>query len=344
MNHIGCDVHIKTIDFAVVNERGIVSKQGKVETGERNIFQFVTAVGKPRVVIIEEGTLANWMKSILERRGEQVVITDPRENRWIGKCSQKGDRLDAEKLAKLHYGGYTKEIIHLRDELRWFKELVFYYHDQVKSQTRLKNKIKAKFRQNGIRCGGKTVYDEKHREAWLKQLPQESGLKWQVEGLLNQLYSLDQHIKQTKERMKQGGRSRPEIRRMRKINGIDWINACTISAIVGDIRRFSNKKKLWMYGGLGMMKRESGGQILESHLSRDYNRHLKCAFKTAARAAVRSKDNPYRRQYNRLTMEQGILPHRAILTVARSIAATVYGVWKQEKDFEPKLREIKKVA
>ena len=35
MNHSGCDVHIKTIDFAVVNERGIVSKQGKVETGVR---------------------------------------------------------------------------------------------------------------------------------------------------------------------------------------------------------------------------------------------------------------------------------------------------------------------
>jgi hypothetical protein len=32
------------------------------------------------------------------------------------------------------------------------------YHDVVRSTTRIKNKIKAKFRQNGIQCSGTTVY------------------------------------------------------------------------------------------------------------------------------------------------------------------------------------------
>ena len=219
--------------------------------------------------------------------------------------------------------------------------MVYYYHDQVKSRTRIKNKLKAKFRQNGIRCSGQTVYDEKHRERWLEKLPKASELRWQVEGYLAQLYFLDQHITLTKQRLKKEAGSHPEIKLLRGIKGIDWILASTISAIIGDIHRFANKKKLWMYGGLGMMKRESGGSILESHLSKDYNRHLKWAFKTAARAAVRSKDNPFRQQYNRLIMKQGVLPHRAMLTVARSIAATVYGVWKTSQAYDPKLREMR---
>ena len=43
------------------------------------------------------------------------------------------------------------------------------YHDTVKSQTRIKNKLKAKFRQNGIKCSGETVYSAKYRKEWKKK-------------------------------------------------------------------------------------------------------------------------------------------------------------------------------
>jgi len=114
--------------------------------------------------------------------------------------------------------------------------------------------------------------------------------------------------------------------------------------VVGDVHRFANKKKLWLYGGLGMMKRESGGTIYENHLNQDYNRTLKYVLKIAAKGAIRAKDNPFRRQYLRLTMEKGLLPHRAELTIARSLAATVYGVWKKQQPYDPKMREQKQAA
>lgn len=344
MNHIGADVHIKSISFAVVNERGIVSQQVDIPTSERGIVEFVRSIWKPRIVVIEEGTLAQWIKEILEQRGERVVITDPKRNRWIGQSEHKTDALDAEKIARLHYGGYTKEIVHLSAERRWFKELVMYYHDQVRMRTRFKNKLKAKFRQNGIPCYGQTVYQKQYKEQWLDPLPQVPHLHWQVEGYLQQLYTLDHHIKQTLVRMKQAAKRYPEIKLIRKIPGFDWITACTVSALIGDVHRFADKKKLWLYVGLGMMKRESGEMIYEKHLSRDYNRTLKYVFKIAARGAIRSKDNPFRKQYLRLTMEQGILPHRAELTIARSLAATVYGVWKKQRDYDPKIRELEQAA
>ena len=50
-----------------------------------------------------------------------------------------------------------KEVYHPVKDRRRFKELVFAYHDTVKSQTRIKNKIKGTFRRNGIRCTGETV-------------------------------------------------------------------------------------------------------------------------------------------------------------------------------------------
>lgn len=344
MNHIGADVHIKSISFAVVNETGDVRYREEIPTSERGIVEYVQKVWKPRVVVIEEGTLAQWIKEILEKRGERVVITDPKRNRWIGQAEHKTDALDAEKLARLHYGGYTKEIVHLTTERRWFKELVMYYHDQVRMRTRFKNKLKAKFRQNGIRCSGQTVYQEHNKERWLEQLPEIQNLHWQVEGYLQQLYAIDHHIQQTLMRMKQAAKVYPEVMLIRKIPGFNWITACTVSAVVGNVHRFANKKKLWLYAGLGMMKRESGGTVYEKHLTQDYNRTLKYVFKIAAKGAIRAKDNPFRQQYLRLTMEQGILPHRAELTISRSLAATVYGVWKKQRAYDPKIRELRQAA
>jgi len=57
------------------------------------------------------------------------------------------------------------------------------YHDTVRSATRIKNKITAKFRQYGIQCTGATVYSEISREKWKGKLPQESTLLLVLEGL-----------------------------------------------------------------------------------------------------------------------------------------------------------------
>ena len=170
MNYIGVDCHISTLEFAVVNERGTVTKKAKVNTSVKEFMGFVKNIPKPRKIFIEEGELASWMLETSLNFGEQLIVTDPKINKWIGKAGQKDDAVDAEKLAQLARGKYIKEIYHPVGHRKKFKDLVFAYHDAVKSQTRIKNKIKAKFRSNGIRCTGDTVYIEKYRNRWRQQL------------------------------------------------------------------------------------------------------------------------------------------------------------------------------
>ena len=99
--------------------------------------------------------------------------------------------------------------------------------------------------------------------------------------------------------------------------------------------RFAHKKKLWMYAGLGLAEKVSGGKVYSKSLTRTFNRLLKHALKQAAEAAINARDNQFRRQYLRLTIEQGVASHRAKLTVARSILATAYGIWKSGEDYDP---------
>ena len=172
MHYVGMDCHISTLDFAVVNEGGRLVKARSVATSVNGFMEFVKNVPPPRTIYMEEGTLAAWALETCIRFKEKLVITDSKKNHWIGSSGQKDDPLDALKLAQLARGGYVKEIHHPVGQRRRFRELMEAYHDTVRSTTRIKNKIKTKFRQNGIQCTGVTVFLETYLEEWMGKLPQ----------------------------------------------------------------------------------------------------------------------------------------------------------------------------
>ena len=335
MNYIGVDCHISSLDFAVVNERGTTTKKAKVDTGVKEFIGFVKSVPKPRRIYIEEGELAGWMLETSLKFGEQLIITDPKINKWIGKAGQKDDTIDAEKLAQLARGKYIKAIYHPVDKRRRFKELVFAYHDTVKSQARVKNKIKANFRKNGIRCSGDTVYSDKHRAKWRGKLSKNMITHLIVEELWAQLDQIRGSKERLKRNLKIQSKQYPEIKRFMQIPGIGLIHAATISAIIDTPHRFANKKKVWMYAGVGIMERSSGEKVYSRKLTREYNRPLKNAIKQAVEASIFANDNQFRRQYLRLTLEKGIASHKAKLTVARSMLAVMYGMWKKGEEYDP---------
>ncbi len=41
MNYIGVDCHISSLDFAVVNEKGIITEKAEVNTGVKEFMEFV---------------------------------------------------------------------------------------------------------------------------------------------------------------------------------------------------------------------------------------------------------------------------------------------------------------
>lgn len=338
MHYIGMDAHISSLDFAVINDTGRLVKAEKVTTGVNNFMDFVRQITSPRIIYMEEGTLAAWAVEVCSRFGEKIVVTNPKENHWIGLSGQKNDPLDALKLARLARGGYVKEIHHPLGERRRFRELMEAYHDTVQSTTRIKNKIKAKFAQNGIACSGSTVYLKSHRKEWKEKLPQNTTLQLILEGLWRQLEQSEQTENDLLAAAKAQAKQYPEVKYFKALPGIGFIHAATISSILETPHRFANKRKVWMYAGLGLMQRSSGGKVSPEKLTTDYNRLLKCTLIQAAEAAIRTKDNPFRQKYLDMTLLQAVPPHRARLTVARQMLASMWTMWKKGEKYNPKLK------
>jgi transposase len=339
VNYIGIDCHITTLDFAVVNETGRLVKEERVGTSKENLITFIKGVKPPRVVYIEEGTLAGWILETCSRYGEKLVITNPKENRWIGTSGQKNDKLDALKIARLARGGYIKEVYHPIGQRRRFKELMLAYHDTVRSGTRIKNKIKAKFRGNGIPCTGETIYKKRYREEWRKKLPDDPGLLMIIDNLWLQMDRFEEAEVKILAEAKKQARQYPEIKRFQAIPGVGFITAATISAILETPWRFANKRKVWMYAGLGIVRRGSGEKVYSEKLTKDYNRLLKYVIKQAVQAAIQAEDNPFRRKYLEMTLIRGVAPHRARLTIARDMLAVMLAMWRKGEEYRPELRE-----
>ena len=337
MNYIGIDCHITSLEFAVVNETGRVVETGSVATSAGNLIEYLKGIRSPKVAYIEESSLADWILETCNAYGEKLVITNSKENRWIGASESKNDKLDAKKLARLARGGYIKEVYHPVGERRRFKELMLGYDDAVRSCTRVKNKTKSKFRSNGIQCRGETIYKKAHREEWRAKLPNDPSLLLIVDRLWCQMDLLEE----TKRRLLATGakesKKYPEIKRFLKIPGVGFITAATVSAIVENPWRFNDKSKLWAYAGFGIAKRTSGGKVYLEGLNRDYNRTLKYIIKSAIERMVQAKDNPFRRKYLDMTLLYGVSEKRAKLILGRSLLAMMLAMWKKGEEYSPEL-------
>jgi transposase len=179
------------------------------------------------------------------------------------------------------------------------------------------------------------VYVEKHREVWREKLPSHIVPRLIVEGLWKQLDQTRKCRWEIVRGLRKEKRNYPEIRRFMAVEGIGFIHAVTIFALVETPHRFATKKRLLGYFGLRIDQRSSGEKVYSTKLTTEYNRRLKATIKQAVESAIRRKSGAFQQQYLRLTQEDGMASHRAKLTVARSMVTAIYAMWLTGKEYDP---------
>jgi len=160
--YIGMDVHKETISIAVMNEAGKLVMESIIETKAATIVQFMQGLRGSLQVTFEEGTWAAWLYDLLQPHVAKVVACNPRRNALL-KEGNKGDRIDARKLAELLRGNHLQPVYHGETSLRMLQELCRSYLTVNKDLTRVMSRLKALYRSWGIACSGTGVYAPRHR-------------------------------------------------------------------------------------------------------------------------------------------------------------------------------------
>lgn len=336
------DVHAATTTFVVLDEHGKERIHGVCETKAESLLSLVKGISGSVDLTLEEGTHAAWLYELLSPHVAKLVVCNPRKNRRSKES--KTDRIDAWQLAKWLKSGDLSPVYHGRHRTRQLKELVRGYEHLVDDNTRAKNRLKAIYRSRGVSTAGQTVYVADSREEWLGKLGS-AGLVSRAEWLYGEIATLDELAANAKAAVKQEARKHRGCCLLNTVPGIGWIRAATIVAHVATPFRFRTKRQFWSYCGFGVVTWSSDDwEMVDSKLirkrkpistrglNRKHNRHLKDAFKGAARTAS-SSQGVFRPHYDAL-VNSGKRESLARLTVARKIAATSLTIWKKGEEFE----------
>ena len=336
--YVGLDLGSSNFQQVALNHNGVSRVNRNFTTSATNLVKAFSDLKGEIHVHLEAGELAPWAASVIAPLVERVVCSHPQSNAWIAKDADKCDRIDAYKLAELLRLNRFKEVHYPQEQgRREFKTLVQHYDEMTAQQARLKTKIKARLRMQGVIVRGEGLFSSKGRKAVLAAVKSVA-----VRTAINQLYAvLDQSIESQTEAkllMRRAAQAFPEIRILETAPGIGPIGACRYSAYIHTPQRFSSTRKLWKYCRLSVSHRSSNGKPLRRpRLDRNGCGRLKDVTRKAFEAALRTQyDNGFKRAYLRALETTHDRTH-ARLTVQRKIASTLRAMWLNQTPYRDEL-------
>jgi hypothetical protein len=154
--YVGLDLGSSSFQQVAMKVDGSVRVNRSFTTSETNLrAAFADQRGEVHVHL-EAGELA---PSVIASLVTRAVCSHPQSNAWIAKDADKCDRIDAYKLAELLRLNRFKEVHYAPDQPRRnFKQLVQHYDELTAQQARLKTKIKARLRMQGVIVTGERLF------------------------------------------------------------------------------------------------------------------------------------------------------------------------------------------
>ncbi len=332
---IGMDVHCGFSEFTAVDGDGKVYHRARCATTIPTLIEELKKVPRPRYVVIEEGALADWLCRNLRPQVDDMIACNPRRNRLIAQEGDKDDPIDAEKLAHLYRGGYVKPVHHSDSWSRaLLKQHVGLYHDRVRNRVRESQHVVSLLRRHGVFIRERDFVNPSDRPTVLSRLPKDRLLAEDVQLLWEGYDFAASQEERVRRRLVELAKEQEVVRRFNDVPGIAWIRGVTLLVWLDTPWRFRSKSALWKYLGIGLERRRSGSGSGRLRVPIIVNRRLKSTILGAAMSAIRQGKNSFAHQHRRW-LEQGLSPKLARRNVARSLAATLWGMWKNGSAYRP---------
>ena len=328
MQNLGLDVHSANFTLAHVNTKGKLCRMYERNTSGESLIEVVEGIRGPKRLVVEESHLAQWVEHILEAFVDELIVCDPKRNRWIAEDDYADDKTSARKLAILLHGGFIKAVRHPDDVGAELRSLFLHYYCLTRQSIRFKNMLKATFRQVAIRAPGGEVFEVSEREKWLAKLSDFQYLRHRAFHYFKLLDSLSELRQSSFSELSKRVRKSPAYELLQTIVGVGPVLSSGYISLIDTPERFSRKNKLWAYGCLGNKYHESDAAVYDQRSSKTGCRPLKWLVMQQFNAAVSrsKKSNRFKRQYAS-ALGSGLGKKTARRHVCRSMLSVVRAVW-----------------
>jgi transposase len=267
------------------------------------------------------------------------------ESCQLGKLKEahaNNDKISAVRIAKAYLAGTAKEVWVPDPKTQERRDWFHAHYKATKRTTQGRNSLLSYLSDNGVRLKkGTRLASDPQAEPMLRALHEWSPRQWQViEGLLMQLRHAEQQRQHWRSLIAQEVLNDPDLLSLVRLCGVREMVAFALGAFIGDIKRFTEPKKLVKYAGLNPAFDDSGQSQWSGGIGGHGNKLLRSLLIEGAQAILRCSRTPLARWGKKLLASKGQI-NLAVAAVARKLTVAVWylmmGRWTPLEEIDERL-------
>jgi transposase len=329
---IGLDLHPDVFSAAALAGRDAATAQveqswDRLRTAE--LEKWARKLQPGDVVVLEASGNSFTAVERLRAAGVPAIVLESQRAGQIRKSYCANDRLDAVKLARIYLSGLAQPVWTPDETTRARRETLATYRKAVVTAVRVRNRLKSFLSDHHVRLGnGAQLTRDSGAKAVLAAAPWSSLQRMVLEEMLAELRMAHDRRQRLSAAIAREVAAYPRILQLMRLLGVRHIIAFAIMAVVGDIERFANPRKLVAYLGLTPSVEDSGLTIRGRGALVSAGRgDLRSLLTQAAQNAMNQKASPLHAWGWKLCLRKG---HRniAVTAVARKLTVSIWYLLK----------------
>jgi transposase len=325
---IGMDLHPDIFSAAALTGRDAATAKVEQQWDQRPITELEKwgrTLRAGDLVVFEASGNSFAAVDRLHSVGVEAVVLESQRAGQIRTTYCANDRLDAVKLGRIYLSGLAKLVWHPDARTRERREVLHCHRKAVTTATRARNRLKSFLSDHHVRLKMGIRLTEPSGAAKVKASASWTALqKLLLEEMLGELQLAEARRRRLVTVMAQEVASDPSLLRLMRLLGVRYIIAFAIAAVVGDITRFANPKKLVAYLGLAPSVADSGLSIRGRGGLVPFGRgDLRVLLIQSAHNALRQRNSPLHAWGWKLCLRKSN-KNVAVAAVARKLTVSIW--------------------
>jgi transposase len=293
------------------------------------------------LIVLEASGNSFQIVRTLAALGRRALVLESCQLGKLKEAHANNDKLSAIRIGKAWLAG-TAKVVWVPDPKTQERRDWFHAHRKaVKRATQVRNRLRSYLSDHGVRLKkGTPLAKGRAAETQLRRLQHWSARQWQViEGVLMELRHADEQRAHWRSLIAQEVLADPQLLEMVRLCGVREMVAFALAALIGDIHRFADPKKLVKYIGLNPAFDESGEGKWSGGIAGHGRKDLRCLLIESAHAILRSK-HPLAQWGRKLFRRKGAT-NLVAGAVARKLTVAVWylmmGRWTPLEEIDQRL-------
>jgi transposase len=334
--YIGVDLGDKQSHVVILDSNGEMIEEARLPTTRSSFQRRFSSLAGCRVAM-EVGAHSRWASQLLKELGHDVLVANARKLRAIYSNPRKGDRADAETLARLaRLDPALLSPIHHRSPEAQADLAVLRSRDAVvRSRTLLINHARSIVKSSGGRlpsCSADSFAGKVAAEIPEALRPALGPILETIAGLTRQIRSYDRTIEElSSERY-------PETKQLRGISGVGPLTALAFVLTLEDPSRFRKSREVGPALGLVPRTDQSGDRDPQLGITKTGDAFLRRLLVGSAQYMLGpfGPDCELRRWGLGLAERGGKnAKKRGVVGLARKLAILLHRLWKNGETYDP---------